>query len=317
MKYLLMGLSLCSATVLAFAGQQVDETVKADSDGYVKIEHVNGKASIKGWNRDEVKVVGELSDRTDDFIFERRGNEVIIEVEVKRNRGGWNNWKDGEGDKLEIFVPKNSRVKYTATNADVDISEVLGGSDIETINGDIDADDLAGRIRMESVNGDIEGDSLLGNVNLTTVNGDIRDVSKSEKDAMYNSVNGDIEVNSRSTEFNAETVNGDMQLTLGDIEELSISTVNGSIEASMNLLKNGDVRANSVGGSIDLKFQSDVSARFDIQGHAGGRISNNLSDHEVQKAKYGPSRWLEFSLNGGDARVDVSTVSGRVRLNKR
>ena len=317
MKHLLIGLSLCSASMLAIAGERVDKTIDADSDGYVKIEHVNGRAKIKGWDRSEVKVVGELGDRTEEFIFRRKGDEVIIEVEVEGHRGGWGKWKNEDGDDLEIYVPVDSRVKYTSTNAEVEISNVKGGADVETVNGDIDAEDLAGRIRIEAVNGDIDGQKLLGNVNLTTVNGDITDISKSSSDAMYNSVNGDIKVSSLSTEFNAETVNGDMQLTLGDIEELSLSTVNGSIEASMNLLANGDVRANSVGGSIELNFQSDVSARFDIQGHAGGRISNNLSDDRVQKAKYGPSRWLEFSINGGDARVDVSTVSGRVRLNKR
>jgi len=57
-----------------------------------------------------------------------------------------------------------------------------------------------------------------------------------------------------------------------------------------------------------------VSARFDLQGHAGGRIVNKISDAKEQRAKYGPRRWLEFSHNGGNGRVDVSTVSGRIKV---
>ncbi|MDP5130705.1 MAG: hypothetical protein NWQ54_07460, partial [Paraglaciecola sp.] len=95
-----------------------------------------------------------------------------------------------------------------------------------------------------------------------------------------------------------------------------LETVNGSLEANMQLQKNGEVNASSVGGSIDLNFQQEVSARFDIQAHAGGNIDNRLSEHKVQKDKYGPSRWLTFSLNGGNAKVNVSTVSGRVKIGK-
>jgi hypothetical protein len=64
-------------------------------------------------------------------------------------------------------------------------------------------------------------------------------------------------------------------------------------------------------------LQSQVPARFDIEGHAGGGITNKLSDDKMQKAKYGPNRWLKFSLNGGSAKVNVSTVSDRVRLGKK
>jgi DUF4097 and DUF4098 domain-containing protein YvlB len=93
--------------------------------------------------------------------------------------------------------------------------------------------------------------------------------------------------------------------------------VNGDVDSQFNLMKNGEVRANSIGGDIDLYFQSGVSARFDIQSHAGGSIRNDLTDDRMQKAKYGPRRWLEFSVNGGDARVDVSTVGGDVKLGQR
>lgn len=317
MKQLLIGLTLCSATFMALAGEKVNETLDADSDGYVKIEHVNGKAEIRGWDKNQVKVIGELGERTEEFKFKKRGDEIIIKVEVEGRRGNWGNWGSEDGDDLQIYVPQNSRIKYTATNAQVEVSSVAGGSDIETVNGDIDAQDLAGRVQIEAVNGDIEANGLQGNVSLATVNGDISDRNSKAKDVMYESVNGDIEVNSDSTEFNAETVNGDMLLKLQTIEEMTVSTVNGSIKATMELAKNGDVRANSVGGSIDLTFQDDVSARFDIQGHAGGRITNNITNDKVQKAKYGPSRWLEFSVNGGDGKVDVSTVSGRIKLNNR
>lgn len=313
MKQVLMGIGLCLISAMTLAGQKVDQTIKADKDGYVQIEHLGGVASIKGWSKNEVRVVGELGDKTEKFTFERDGNEVLIKVKVKSRRGSWS-WDSEDGDELEIFVPYDSKVNYTSTNANVEVIDVRGSADIDTVNGNIEVADLKGRLRIEAVNGDIDARNLLGDIKIETVNGDIRDRNSEASEAVYESVNGDINVNVGSVEVKAETVNGDIELELGTIEQLNLNTVNGTIEASMDLAKQGDVRASSVGGDVYLFFESGVSARFDLQGHAGGRIINKISDDKVQKAKYGPSRWLEFSHNGGNGRVDVSTVSGRIKV---
>lgn len=308
-----VGIGLCCISQSLFAGEKVDQTIDAKKDGYVEIKHINGYAEVKAWDKAEVRVVGELGDRTKKFIFERDGNEIVIKVKVKNGKG-WNNWSSDDGDELEIFVPKGSKVNYSSVNANVEGSGIEGGAHFDTVNGGIEVKDLAGRIRLESVNGNISASKLKGDVKIETVNGDIRSTSNSGKEDRYESVNGDIVITSDSSEINAETVNGDIELALSEVRHLSLDTVNGSIEAKLNLQPGGEVRASSVGGSVSLYFQKDVSARFDIRGHAGGRIVNKLSDDKIQKAKYGPSRWLEFSLNEGDGKVNVSTVSGRVRL---
>ena len=89
-----LGLSLASTP--ADAGEKVDRTLDTGSSPKLDIEHVNGKADIQVWDNQQVKVVGELSDRTNEFIFERKGNVVIIHVEVNRlgkkwweNRDAW------------------------------------------------------------------------------------------------------------------------------------------------------------------------------------------------------------------------------------
>jgi hypothetical protein len=71
-----------------------------------------------------------------------------------------------------------------------------------------------------------------------------------------------------------------------------------------------------VGGKIELLLPESTSAQFEITGHAGGKIINELSEDQVNKAKYGPGRWLEFSMNGGNAQVEASTVHGKILLKK-
>ena len=55
---------------------------------------------------------------------------------------------------------------------------------------------------------------------------------------------------------------------------------------------------------------------FEIEAHANGKIVNELSDDRATKAKYGPSSDLEFSINGGDADIEMDTISGRIELRK-
>lgn len=317
MKQLWLGVGLCVLTSMALAGEKVDRTLDASDDGYVNIEHLGGYATIKGWSKDQVQVKGELGDRTEKFIFERNGNEVTIKVKVKESRGWNNNWSDEDGDNLEIFVPLNSQINYTSVNANVEVSDIKGGADIDTVNGEIEVSDMSGRLRIGAVNGDIKSKNLSGDVKLETINGDIRDQDSTAKESSYHSVNGDIYSLSSSVEVKAETVNGEIELNLDKVDSLSLNTVNGSVEARLELAKQGYVKASSVGGSIELYFQKDVSARFDLQGHAGGRIVNKLSDDKVQKAKYGPSRWLEFTHNGGSGQVKVSTVSGTIKVDSK
>jgi DUF4097 and DUF4098 domain-containing protein YvlB len=314
MKKLWLGIGLMCFSLSTIGAQKVDKSIAAAPDGYVEIEHLNGVAQIKGWERQEVKVVGVLGDKTDKFIFERDGNEVVIKVKVKRAYGWGNN--DDDGDDLQIFVPKNSKLSYTSVNAEVDLSGIAGGVEVNTVNGGIEGNALSGRIRLDSVNGDIRADKLSGDVKIETVNGDIHSLSSGGNEDNYESVNGDILVTSASKEVRVETVNGDMELSLNMIEHLNINTVNGSIEAKLKLAEDAEIRASSVGGSVTLVFEDEVSARFDIRAHAGGRIVNDLSTDEVQKDKYGPSRWLEFTQKDGNGKVNVSTVSGRVKLDK-
>lgn len=313
MKKLLIFASFLCLSWTVLAEERINRSLDVSKNPYIQIEHVNGLAKVIAWDKSEVKVTGTLGERTEKFIFEKDDNEVFIKVKVKSNRG-WNNWGSDNGDDLEIFVPRQSKVYYSAVNADVELEQVRGGAKVETVNGSIDAKELAGRVRLESVNGRITADSLEGDVRISTVNGTIDSRSSKGKEDSYESVNGNIEVISESGDINVETVNGDIELELGKVNQLNLDTVNGSIEAKLELEKNGEIDASSIGGSIRLYLQSDVSARFDIEGHAGGRITNNLSDDKVQKAKYGPNRWLKFSLNDGSAKVNVSTVSGRVRL---
>ncbi len=204
----------------AMAGEKVDKTLTTSASPIVEIEHVAGKATITGWDKNEVKVTGELGDRTEAFIFEKKGDDVILKVETNHRKIDWRDKNPGDGDDLTIFVPAKFDLSYTAVVADVEASRLT------------------------------------------------------------NSVQFDV--------------------------------VNGDITASLTLAEKGDVDASSVGGTLHLKMQKGVSARVEMQAHAGGDIVNRLTADKPSSAKYGPNEWLEFTANGGRATIEMSTVHGEL-----
>lgn len=308
MKKTLLGYGLVFVSLLSNAGERIDQSLDAASNGYVKIIHVNGELQVKGWDKDLVQVQGELGDATKKFIFERNGDEILLKIKVKNNTSG------RPGDDLVVYVPKDSRVKYHTVNAEFRISQVYGGVDAESVNGEINAKDLQGRTHLTAVNGEIIARQLTGDLSMETVNGDIRVTDSQGKQSTFSTVNGEINVQATYPQVSAGSVNGGITLRLQQVTRLNLETVNGDTRAYMHLLPQGEITANSVGGDINLYMQPDVSARFDIESHAGGDIYNELSEHRRQKAKYGSRRWLEFAINGGQAKVALSSVSGDISL---
>lgn len=74
------------------------------------------------------------------------------------------------------------------------------------------------------------------------------------------------------------------------------------------------MESSSVSGNTKLKLDKAVSAKFNLVANAGGSIKNELTSHKVEKAKYGPRRSLEFSTGNGEGSVEMSTVSGSLKL---
>ncbi|MDC8829842.1 DUF4097 family beta strand repeat-containing protein [Alteromonas gilva] len=298
---------------ITIAQQKIDQTLDTTSSPVVEMEHVQGKADIKTWDKNQVRITGTLGSLTEEFTFEKRGNTVVIDVEVKDNHYRWEDKEEAKDD-LTVYVPAGSKLAYETLNSDVKVDGLQGGTSIEVVNGDIEGVNLAGRVNVESVNGNVELRNITGALTVESVNGDIDAEHNSDAALAIESVNGKITLQSNSSDVSIETVNGNTNVVLGTVNRLAMASVNGDANVSLALNSGADVGVETVGGSITLSFTNDVSARFDIEAHAGGKIVNKLNGTDVNKAKYGPGQWLEFTEGSGDARVRISTVNGRITV---
>ena len=196
-------------------GEAVDRTRAADPAGIVEVEIVTGSLEVSGWNRPEVRVEGTLGRGSRGLEFEGENGRTSISVEVDHDEGA-------EGTDLAIRIPAGSRLKVRVIDADVIVTGIDGGVDIETIAGDIDLDRNGAR-----------------SLRLNTVSGDIHVVTQVKlAEGFFKTVVGDIDVEAdidTRGKFHLEAVSGDITLALpGRVSAaFDVSTFSGEIDSAL------------------------------------------------------------------------------------
>lgn len=312
MKHTLLSLALALSTAHGWAGEIINQTLKAKAEGRVYIDNQRGNVVIRGWDKNEVKVEGELDDSAESYTFEREGNSINFIVDMPRRNNGSND----DGSKLEIFIPQLSKLEAESVNANYQIEKVLGSVELSTINGNISAKKVRHEISLGTINGAIEVEDAKGELQLSSINGKVF-LSDSEGTLEASTINGKMNIQSDAKSIEIESVNGAIQLALNVVGSLEIQSVSGNIQASVKqLMKHGEISINTVSSPIELDLPKDISAEFQISNQAGGRINNQISEHKYKRARFGPGKELRMILSNGNGEVNINSISAKVNLNQ-
>lgn len=313
----LIGLLLLMLSSAVAAQQKVDETLAVSPGARVSIDNTRGKVELIVHDKEEIRVVGKLDEKTEKFIFEQRGSGVYIHVKTPEQRGFSFSSDDSEGSDLKIYLPASMDISVKGVSMDVIAKEFTGGLEIRLVSGDITVKGIKNRVLLKTVSGDIDAEELAGAVRFETVSGDIMDVRNSSDTATYQSVSGDITSQSDSiTELTAQSVSGDIDAKAGTLSKSKMTTVSGDATLTAGLGKNARLEASSVSGDITFNWIGDIHASLSLTSNAGGEIINRLTDEKANEAEWGPSSKLEFRMGDGSADVSVTTVSGEITLDK-
>ncbi len=128
-------------------------------------------------------------------------------------------------------------------------------------------------------------------------------------------VNGAVEISGVSSTTNVESVNGDLLLQnlMGDAD---LSTTNGTIEAHFEVLQGSQrIDASTVNGRITLHLPESASARLSAE-TINGSINAEDFGLEVDSGGF-VGKALDGSIGSGEARIDLDTVNGGIRVRKR
>jgi DUF4097 and DUF4098 domain-containing protein YvlB len=288
MTLVIAGLFL-AAPLLA---EEVDKTLEASPDGEVDISNIAGSITVDGWSRNAVEVTGTLGRNVEELVFERDGDNILIQVKVPKKGGR------GTDADLSIRVPENSSIDVSGVSSDITVASVRGVQRLQTVSGDVETESFGNDVSAESVSGDVE------------VEGDA-----SDNETSISTVSGDVTLEEGSGTVRAGSVSGDVIIDQGSFDRAELGTVNGNVIFRSGLRKGGRFSAETVNGDLDIEFVGDISARVDIETF-NGSIRNCFGPKPERTSKYTPGLELSFTEGDGDGRVEMSTMNGDISICK-
>lgn len=272
------------------AAERIERTIDAEPEGRVYIENMAGDIVVTGWDRTEVELIAEPGRHVEDVRVEARNGRV--EIEVINDRSG----KRVDGTDLNVRVPAGSRVAVEAVSADIEIMGVRGELRIATVSGDVVAEVFGGRSDLSTTSGDVVVSGHLEPGELT-----------------LRSTSGDVEVRDVSGELDASTVSGDLSIRDGSLDDVKLNVTSGDIELRSAATAQARIRMDAVSGTIDLKVPADFAGYVNATTF-NGNIRNCFGPEPERTSRYGPGRKLRFEQGAGDGRLEMSTMSGGIRL---
>jgi hypothetical protein len=129
-------------------------------------------------------------------------------------------------------------------------------------------------------------------------------------------VNGGVRLTGLEGEVHAKTTNGGVRGTVRT-RVLEASSVNGGIQIDLEgaLDTSATVDLETVNGGIELGLAADSKATLSARAVNGGVKVTDLEVQRTDEAAASESkRRLEGTLNGGGARINISTTNGGVRI---
>lgn len=133
-------------------------------------------------------------------------------------------------------------------------------------------------------------------------------------------VNGGVRIDGLSGEIHARTTNGGVKGQNIIAETIEASSVNGGVEIELGapLDSTDSIEMTTVNGGVSLHMPSESKATITARAVNGGVRVNDLDikrdDEDSRESER--KRRLNGTLNGGGAKVNLSTTNGGVRLSR-
>lgn len=267
---------------------KLDTTVTLSKGGTVDLSLVSGTITVTPGSGDQVRIHA-TSERG---ILQFSSTPSRVSLDVRSHHG-----RMGETE-YEVSVPVGARLVLKAVSGDINARGVKGEIEAGTVSGDLQVSDAKGDISLEVVSGDITAEVLNGDVRVTAVSGDIS----------LTNVVGPLEV---------ETVSGEMKLDGVKSKSVRTETVSGELEYDGSLDADGRYEFHSHSGDLRLHVPSNAGATVRVETFSGSVESDfpmtmQPGDHGMGSR---PKR-LEFTFNGGGARLSAETFSGDISIEK-
>jgi hypothetical protein len=249
---------------------------------------------IVGWDRDSVVVTGTLPagarlDASRGGDPDRPSSGMKIYVEVPRS--------PAPDAKLELRVPARARVWSKSGSADVEVTGLTGGLDLNIVGGSARIVCSPAELQVESMDGSVTIEGSPAWLRAKTATGDIVLRGGSEDAAL-------------------STVSGAMRIGEGRFERAKLTSVTGPIIFAGDLARGATLDIDTHGGPIELRLATRLDADVDAA-TVTGSIENTLTARRPIAGREGRGMELGFTSGSGRARIVVRSFKGNIHLRAR
>lgn len=191
--------------------------------------------------------------------------------------------------RVEVVIPQVFDLDLASTHGDVALASHQGVVRLSTTHGDVAAESLTGdAISIETTHGDLAASNLAaGTITLATTHGDIALGTVTGDLLEARTTHSDVAIEVLSAKADVETTHGDVAIAVRETSGLHVATTHGDV-------------------ALDLP--KDLSADLDLEGDPVTLESAATFDGKRDE------KHLVGTVNGGGARVEVSTTFGTVRV---
>jgi hypothetical protein len=273
----------------------VDRRAAIARDASIRLSGAISTLRIIGWDRDSLVISGSMPSgwRFDGGVAAGtlgpgRGAKFFVEAPGDSYP---------TGATLEVRVPTGARMWAKSGSADIDVSGVTGGLDLNIVGGSVTVSGAPRELNIESMDGSVRVTGGAAWLRVKTATGNI-DVRGGSEDAGLSTVSGTVRVgDGRYERGKFETVTGDIiyQGDVGYKGSVDVTTHSGRVELRLPPTPNLELDAATVTGAIE----NTVTSRRPIPGREGRGME------------------LGFSSGTGDTRIVVRSFKGNVALRPR
>jgi DUF4097 and DUF4098 domain-containing protein YvlB len=270
---LVPGLLLCSAA----SADRLERHFKVEAHPVVTIHNPNGTVTVRAWTKSDVMVVARRATTEVEVDAEQTGNRVDVQTRQVADTAS----PDDLRTDFEISVPEDAELQIHNDSGGVNVSNVLGDMNVETISAGVDLEDTAGYLTVKTVGGAFQCLRCAGRLEVTSISGNFKLIDL------------------RSYYVRAQTSEGNILF-------------NGSF------LPNATYVLKNYSGAIEVRFSPGDS--FDLSATSlKGKVHNeaNLtpSSHHHFVPRFGNALFGTF--NSGRARVELNSFDGTINILKR
>ncbi len=277
----------------AVAQQKVDIRRAATPTVSVRLGGPFSSLRVIAWPNDSIALTGSIGagSRLDggplNFAGPATGMKFYVEASSDAGLAA---------NKLELRVPRNARVWVKTGSADIEVSGVGGGLDLNIIGGSIRVHGKPRELLVESMDGAV---TFTGFTDFARVK----------------TATGDIVLQGGGEDLTLTTVSGSIQAANGErpLQRARFESVTGAITFAGALSPGSDLRFDTHSGSIDVQLPVQSSVEIDAA-TVTGSIDNRWSRARPIAGREGRGMELGTSSGMGSARVQVRSFKGNVRI---